>query len=238
MGESKGDNFLKDTLYAIPSYVDDNTPTIKRNAKNLLEGPKNKNNEVKSPTSSAKNKRSSKRNYIIFGHYENPTMESMFDSIGSKDNKQLSVRSENSLWRFKDDQSNQDEKIIMPDDNNRRKNIVVRTNNVSLIEDDEIAENKKKYGLLKTSTLKFKNWFDNEENKILKLLMVILIGIVITMFWYFHTTVRELRQQSQNGSKTNVPRSTDSNGSYGVESFDGGKRALITSFSGEFRLPQ
>lgn len=221
-------------MYAIPSYVDDNTPTIKRNAMNLLEGPKSKNNEIKSPSPTDKNKRSSKRNYIIFGHYENPTMESMFDSIGSKDNKQLSVRSENSLWRFKDDPTNQEEKIIMPDDHhNRRKNIVIKANNVSLIKDDEIAANKKKYGLLKTSTLKFKNWFDNEENKIMKLLMVILIGIVITMFWYFHTTVRELRQQSQNGSKTNVPRSTDSNGSYGVESLDGGKRVLITSFSVE-----
>lgn len=225
VGESKGENILKDTLYAIPSYVDDNTPTIKRNAMNLLEGPKSRNDDSSLPSMpTGKTKRSSnKRNYIIFGHYESPTIESMFDTIGSKDNKQLSVRSENSLWGVRDEPEIDEEKIIMPDDSNRRKNIVIKPNNVSLPKADEIAESRKKYGLLKTSTLKFKNWFDNEENKMLKMLMVILIGMVITMFWYFHTTVRELRQQSQNGSKTNVPRSTDSNGSYGVESLNGGK---------------
>jgi hypothetical protein len=97
----------------------------------------------------------------------------------------------------------------------------VKQKNVSVIKSEEIMESNTKNGLLKTSTIKFKHWFDNEENKVLKLMMVILIGAVITMFWYFHTTVRELRQQSENGSKTKIHRSTDSNGSFGVESLNG-----------------
>lgn len=229
VGESKGETFRGDTLYAIPSYVDDNTPTIRRNAMNLLDGPNSKNSDTRY-SSADSNRRSSKRNYIIFGHYENPTDETVFDTIGSKDHdKQLSVRSDKSIWlKTEENEENlsevDDNKIIMPDDTKmRNRNIVIKPNNSSssTVKTDEIVENKKKYGFLKTWTLKVKHWFDNEENKILKLAMVILCGCFITMFWYFQARIHELRQQSQNGSKTNVPRSTDSNRSYGDESLDG-----------------
>lgn len=219
VGESKFDAF-RDTLYAIPSYIDDNTPTVKRNAVNLIEGP---NTRITQGETSDHGKRSSKRNYIIFGHYEKPSMETMFNSIDSKDSdKQLSVQANKNLWYIKDDEedSSNDDKIIIPSERNEQS----KKGNVSLIEDDEMVESKQKFGFLKTLLIMFKTWFDNEDNKILKLLMVILIGIVITMFWYFHITVRELRQQtSQNGSNSKVPRSTDSNGSYTVESVDGGE---------------
>lgn len=212
VGESKFDTF-RDTLYAIPSYVDANTPTVKRNSMNLLEGPNFRNGDTGSEN---RNKRSSKRNYILFGYYENPSLDTMFNTIDSKDgDKQLTLRPDHSLWYTGDDgddQSGRGSKIIITSDNSNRS-----------IKGDEIVESKAKYGLLKLSTIKFKTWFDNEENKILKLLMVILIGVVITMFWYLRTTVRELKQQSQNGSNTPIPRSTDSNGSYGVESLDGGE---------------
>ncbi|CRL01658.1 CLUMA_CG014880, isoform A [Clunio marinus] len=216
VGESKGGLFKSDTLYAIHSYVDDNTPTIKQNSMNLLEGPNVKTNE----NDNKKPAKSNKRNYIIFGHYDKPTIESMFDTIESQKSgdKQLSVDSDNSVWYVKDTSKlpNQD-KIIIPDHNSEKK----ANNNISeKNKHEEIIETKRKYGLLKTLTVNFKNWFDNEENKVLKLLMVILIGIVITMFWYFHTTVRQLREQSQNGSKTLIPNSSDSKGSYGVESLN------------------
>lgn len=219
VGESKFDTF-RDTLYAIPSYVDANTPTVKRNSMNLLEGPNIRNGEAGSETRS---KHSIKRNYILFGYYETPSIDTMFDTIGSKDsNKHLTVRPESSLWYTRDDdiddQSSRDSKIIIP----------VNDGNLSM-KGDEIVESKVKYGLMKLSAIKFKTWFDNEENKILKLLMLILIGVVITMFWYLRTTVRELKQQSQNGSNTKIPRSTDSNGSYGVESLDGGELKNISN---------
>jgi serine/threonine-protein kinase/endoribonuclease IRE1 len=215
VGESKIDT-IRDTLYAIPSYVDDATPTIKRNAKNLLEGPKSKGADT--PEGSDRWKRSDRKNYIIFGHYENPSTEQSFDTIGTKDSdKQLSIRPDKSPWHIidqNDRSTDADDKVIILDN-------VVKQKNVSVIKGEGIMESNTKNGLLKTSTIKFKHWFDNEENKVLKLLMVILIGVVITMFWYFHTTVRELRQQSENGSNTKIPRSGDSGGSYGVESLDG-----------------
>lgn len=216
VGESKFDTF-RDTLYAIPSYVDANTPTVKKNSMNLLEGPSFRNGEA---GSEARDRRSSKRNYILFGYYENPSIDTMFNTIGSKDgDKQLTLRPDNSLWYVREgdgDQSNSDAgKIIIPDGSGNKS-----------MKGDKIVESKGKHGLLKLSTIKFKTWFDNEENKILKLLMVILIGIVITMFWYLRSTVRELKQQSQNGSNSRVPRSTDSNGSYGVESLACGELKL------------
>lgn len=207
-------------MYAIPSYVDDNTPTIKKNSINLLEGPKIK-AQVPRSIGSDKNRRSSKRNYILFGHYEVPDIESK--SIESSKNNALTVRNANNLWY----PARESESRIISAENIMQN----RSDAKNSVKNDEMIESYewKKNGLLKTSTLLFKNWFDHEENKILKLLMVILIGIVITMFWYFHTTVRELRQQSQNGSKTKISRSTDSNGSsnFGTDLFDGKSCFLI-----------
>lgn len=198
-------------MYAIPSYIDDNTPTIKRNAVNLIEGPNSRN--IEQGTSNSRRSTSNKRNYIIFGHYDKPSTETIFDTIGKDNEHQLSVTTDKSLWY---QSTGGADKIIIPDSSQEKINETTAGK-------EGIVKSRQKYGLLKTLALAFKTWFDNEENKILKLMMVILIGIVITMFWYFHTTVRELRQQSQNGSNTKIPRSTDSNGSYGVESLDGGE---------------
>lgn len=206
-----------DTLYAIPSYVDDNTPTIKKNSMNLLEGPKSRNIEPK------EHKSSNKKNYIIFGHYENPTTEKIFDTIGKGSDKAITVRNDRNIWYENTGESDDKVELIIPSDNRDGK--VMKSNNVSkVIKHDEIAETKQNNNsLLKKVFTSFKNWFDNEENKILKLLMVILIGTFVMMVFYFQSTVRELRQ-SQNGSKTKIPRSGDSNGSYTiVESVEGGE---------------
>jgi hypothetical protein len=203
-----------DTLYAIPAYVDDNTPTVKKHAMNLLEGPKSRNIEP------SEYKRSNKRNYIIFGHYENPTTEKIFDTIAKGGDKAITVRNERSVW-YESTGESSDDKVIMPG----VESVKVKSNNVSqVIKSDEIAETKQtNNSLLKKLIVTFKNWFDNEENKILKLLMVVLIGTFVMMVFYFQSTVRELRQQSQNGSNTNIPRSGDSNNSNYVESVNGGE---------------
>lgn len=182
---------------------------------NLLEGPKSKNIEP------SEYKRSNKKNYIIFGHYENPTTEKIFDTIGKGGDKAITVRNDRNLWYGEDDDK---VKLIIPNDNREK---VMKSSNVSkVIKNDEIAEtkhNSNNNSLLKKFFMLFKSWFDNEENKILKLLMVILIGTFVMMVFYFQSTVRELRQ-SQNGSKTKIPRSGDSNSSYAiVESVDGGE---------------
>lgn len=205
-----------DTLYAIPAYVDDNTPTIKKHSMNLLEGPKSRNVEQ------SEFKRSNKKNYIIFGHYENPTTEKIFDTIGKSGDKAITVRDERNVWY--ENAGENDDKVIISGSDHRQEKAMKSSNVSKVIKQDEIAETKQNNNsLLKKLLTSFKTWFDNEENKILKLLMVVLIGTFITMVFYFQSTVRELRQ-SQNGSKTKIPRSGDSNSSYTiVESADGGE---------------
>lgn len=45
-----------------------------------------------------------------------------------------------------------------------------------------------------------KHWLDAQENKVLKVMLIVAFGMVISMLWYLHITVRELKQQSQTGS--------------------------------------
>lgn len=54
--------------------------------------------------------------------------------------------------------------------------------------------------ILKSLLLQMKYWVDSQENKILKVLLIIAFGMVISMLWYLHITVKELKQQSQTGS--------------------------------------
>lgn len=56
--------------------------------------------------------------------------------------------------------------------------------------------------LVKTLYLRAKHWLDSQENKILKVFVIILCGCVISMLWYLHITVKELKQQSQTGSNS------------------------------------
>lgn len=201
----------------MPAFVDDSTPTIKKNAFNLLEGPKsNRDPKVESKRSSNKKQNT---NYIIFGHYENPTVEKVIDTIMKDGNKAMTVRDERNV--FYEGLDAKGDKVILPNDNADRP---MKSSNVSkVIKNDEIAETKKHTTILKKLFTAFKFWFDNEENKILKLLMVILIGCFIMMVFYFRSTMRELRQ-SQNGSRTKIPRSGDSTDSYTiVESVNGGE---------------
>lgn len=67
------------------------------------------------------------------------------------------------LWYTKESENN--DKIIFPEQTPNK-------SEVPQAKDDELAQSKPKYGLLKTSAVTIKHWFDNEENKILKLLMV------------------------------------------------------------------
>lgn len=55
-------------------------------------------------------------------------------------------------------------------------------------------------------------WLNDQESKILKLLLIILIGMIVAMFWYMRHTVRELRQ-SQSGSNHSSAAAAASAGS-------------------------
>lgn len=222
IGESKGG--ASDTLYAINSYVHKDTPTIKKNSINLfLEGPNGR--EQNSPSET--NKQTIKNNFILYGHYEVPPVD--VESIGVKTDKfssELTIKTGLNRWHnFMN--FNRDLKII-PETGGiieavDHSAINSDKKNKSSFDKEQHSEQQLKNGVLKTTTLIFKNWFDHEENKVLKLLMLITIGCVISLFWYFHATVRELRQGSQNSSKTLSQNSTDNTTNYEVRKLIDGK---------------
>lgn len=211
-------------MYAIPAYVDDNVPTIRNRKKNLIGGPvsfvpgKSQNRESE--------KKLSKLDYILFGYYENfetaPITDGLSGGGAKTGGREISVHHRDNSNFFGKPIDDTREKIILPDESDlsKQQNVVINQPNMSdVTKDGLIADNK--FGMLKTFVMKFKYWFDNEENNILKLSMIVLFGIIISMFWYFHTTVRELRQQSQNGSKTYSNGSTSSGSNSGVHYGEG-----------------
>lgn len=46
------------------------------------------------------------------------------------------------------------------------------------------------------------NWINKQENKGLKLALIVLFGCIVAMFWYFRAQVREFQQMSQPNSQT------------------------------------
>lgn len=204
MGETIGDTF-----YAIPSYIDDSTRTIKKNKNlfgNLLEGPKGQSSQYEKDDDDAvvanednQTKQKKKKEKIIYyGYYETPATETFFEtlSVKSRDtessNNELSiVKHQNFANLYTKVNGDEDKKIIIDNNSDDAANLTQmkqKQNTASAVESQEL----KKIGLLKNAVNHLKSWMDQEENKVLKLLMVILIGVVITMFWYFHTTVKEV----------------------------------------------
>ncbi|KAF5287499.1 hypothetical protein FQA39_LY04127 [Lamprigera yunnana] len=55
-------------------------------------------------------------------------------------------------------------------------------------------------------------WINQQENKGLKLTVIILTGCIIAMVWHLHIQIREFQQQSQNGSKGSQSSSYGRNG--------------------------
>jgi hypothetical protein len=199
---------IGDTFYAIPSYVDDSTRTIKKNKNivNLLEGPKGQSSHYDSEDDAVvaneeyQHKRRGsvkKEKAIYYGYYETPATDTFFETLSStkshESNNELSIiKHQNFANLYNKANSEQDEKIIMGNQISEEvanaSSSALNQNKASAVESQEL----KKMGLLKHAVHYLKTWMDQEENKVLKLLMVILIGMVITMFWYFHTTVKEV----------------------------------------------
>lgn len=58
-----------------------------------------------------------------------------------------------------------------------------------------------------------KHWVNQQDNKGLKLTLIILSGCVVAMFWYLQMQVRVIQNQSQNGSRSSqLPGSVGKNG--------------------------
>ncbi|XP_044252297.1 serine/threonine-protein kinase/endoribonuclease IRE1-like [Tribolium madens] len=84
----------------------------------------------------------------------------------------------------------------------------------------EENEKKAQTNRFKTYYKSLKLWVNQQENKGLKLVLIILVGCVIAMFWYLQVQVREFQNMSQNGSRSSQQNSF-------------GKNSSITAYSEE-----
>lgn len=201
-------------LYALPALVDKKIATISSDPPvKLIDGP-NSDGEL-NPNLVYLNTlfqndenadEQNRRNVIVLGHYQMPkTIDDLTLSISPSLNKKPSDNRD-LVAADKFDVLN-----INTDSNTQNKFIVIRHEDravgISSDSDNIPLENQRANATLSpreffanfyTTT---QSWLNAQESKILKLLLIILMGMIVAMFWYMRSTVRELRQ-SQSGSQT------------------------------------
>ncbi|XP_015185635.1 PREDICTED: serine/threonine-protein kinase/endoribonuclease IRE1 isoform X2 [Polistes dominula] len=187
-------------FYALPSLIDSATATISSNAGYLLlEGPltvaqihKNDNriplpgdhivvgninianDEYQSITSES--------NIITLGYYEIPAeYNSEHQPLQITGSSEVSLSETSSL--------------------NLTTHLPIILSNNTPIADDGMQEGNW-HKILAESYRASKKWLNQQENKGLKLVLIILVGCIVAMFWYFNAQFKEFQQLSQ-GSREN-----------------------------------
>lgn len=211
-------------LYALPALVDKSTKTISADPPiKLIDGPhaSNENNQnlvyLNTLLESSSNKN---KNVVVLGHYQMPKVnEEMQLSITPPKHwqqppltKPITSHEENQLMATPTTvMPNADYKILNLNKANGAKNKVIepspssaRHTILSGARETLFMNigNKSPKEYISKMYRQSQTWLDERESKILKLLLIILSGSIVAMFWYLKHTVRELRQQSQSGSQT------------------------------------
>ncbi|XP_053607300.1 serine/threonine-protein kinase/endoribonuclease IRE1 isoform X2 [Plodia interpunctella] len=200
-----------DGLYALSSLVDKNTNTISTGFSQplLLEGPtsdkiastdskyepfanihyklNNLNLHVSAP-------------YLLLGHYKVPELTTSW--MPQLPNMNMNTQQPKSV-SIKLIEVHSDTESDVDNETNLKSSVSVS------VQTDEIYE-----GFRFRPDLWYKQayiWLHQQENKVLKVALIILVGLVITMFWYLRYQAREFQQLSQGGSRGSTT-STASNG--------------------------
>lgn len=211
-------------LYALPALVDKSTKTISADPPvKLIDGPRtlNENNPnlvyLNTLLESSSNEH---KNVVVLGHYQMPKVnEEMQLSITPPKHLQQQrqpqekavANEEHHLMATASSRSNDDYKIlninkaqnlknnvIQPPPSSARRTIFSGARDTLFIN----IGSKSPQEIFSKIYRQSQTWLDERESKILKLLLIILSGSIVAMFWYLKHTVRELRQQSQSGSQT------------------------------------
>lgn len=209
-------------LYALPTLIDENTKTIPSDAVRLISGPNaNGNpdlihfNKLIDSSSDSNNK-----NVVVLGHYQMPKIEEEFKlSIGSPKASIGEIMDNGQFGAAKDAKSENHNDLIAADLNDANKAIQLTLNRqgskeniipapIEPIHSDDAGyftglQFQSPKELIAHAYRRSQIWLNDRESKILTLLVIILSGLVIAMFWYVRVVlVPEIRQQSQNGSQT------------------------------------
>ncbi|XP_055853155.1 serine/threonine-protein kinase/endoribonuclease IRE1 [Episyrphus balteatus] len=204
-------------LYALPSLVDKDTPRISSKPPvKLLGGP---NKPLKEPNNNVvylKELLDKNKNAIILGHYEMPKNDIKLKISPSRskgaDSQQLATIVEMN--------GNNNNFVIFESSGGSdgvKGSVEIGIQTDPETEGSSTAFNKTKKLILVNSGRigqMFNDWLlDHPSGRVHQILIVLVLAMV-AMFWYTCSTVRELKNQSENGSKTLNRSSGSSNGSY------------------------
>lgn len=204
-------------LYALPTLIDENTKTIPSDAVRLISGPNSNANPDLIHLNKLIDSANNNKNVIVLGHYQMPRVEEEFKlSIGSPKSSIGEIMDGKS--GEKDAKNEMHHDLIAKDLADDHKAIQFTLNRQGTKEniipppfepipsDDGLFARfqfQSPKDLIAHAYRRSQTWLNDRESKILTLLVIILFGLVIAMFWYMRVVlVREIRQQSQNGSQT------------------------------------
>lgn len=209
-------------LYALPALVDRGTKTISSEPPvRLLDGPHpntNLNPNLVYLNSLLENSSSNKnKNVIVLGHYQMPKLNEEL-SLSISPPKYLQAQPPLNQQPIPEEQTHDPNivgKELIPAAGGKEAQLILNVNKegsqFNIIPPQTIGgpdhiippvvyKSPKDY--ISRMYRDSQSWVNDQESKILKVLLIILFGMIIAMFWYMRYTVRELRQQSQSGSQT------------------------------------
>lgn len=205
-------------LYALPTLVDENTKTISSEPPvRLLDGP---HAHVANPnlvylntlleTTDDKNK-----NVVVLGHYTVPKVQddSKLQVPSSKylqeseANKQSNVESNQNKGLIKANRGIEGDTYDLNLNRKATKDNIIPPPKEKIRFTDRIfmgIGTPSPRDFIRTTYRNAQSWLNDRESQVLRVLLIILFGSLIAMFWYIKYTVKELRQQSQSGSQTMI----------------------------------
>lgn len=203
-------------VYALPTLVDENTKTISSEPSvKLLDGPvANANPNLVYLNTIMENSNNKNKNVLVLGHYQMPKIKEEFKlSIsasksldGKSSKKYVEVKGHNELMTTVDMDNIENESYELNLNREGSKSNVIpplKEPTPPTVGFFASLEMKSPKAYISYIYNRSQNWIDDQESKILKVLLIVLFGLVIAMFWYMKfVLVRELRQQSQSGSQT------------------------------------
>ncbi|KAJ6643328.1 Serine/threonine-protein kinase/endoribonuclease ire-1 [Pseudolycoriella hygida] len=210
-------------LYALPSLVDKKVATISADPPvKLIDGPNSDSdlnpNLVYLNTLLKNNEQDNQqhhRNVIVLGHYQMPkTVEDLTLSISPSlnkkpsDNRNLVAADKFDVFNINPASNEQNNFIIIYNNENTVR--VPDKGDDSPVGKETLNATMSPREYLANVYTTSQNWLNAQESKILKLLLIILIGMIIAMFWYMRSTVRELRQSQGGSQSSNISRGSGS----------------------------
>ncbi|KNC31642.1 hypothetical protein FF38_11092 [Lucilia cuprina] len=213
-------------LYALPSLVDKNTPRITTAPPiKLLDGPQTN----VDPNTIYLNDVFDNKAGILLGHYNVPNdvnlQISPTPAVTKEDNNHQLATINAAL-------NGPGLSILSTGNEKHSADIGVQTEPVIELEIESKIINKTfgRFALNKTKEIIIDNskqvrsfiyeWFIDHPSNQVHVILCIIIVVMFIMFWYMYSSVRELRNQSENGSKTNGYSGSRGSGSSNISAQD------------------